>query len=225
MQGEGEARVRASLKVLEVARDRLETLLDRGELGRAWTIGQHQGLECIAEGLSLEQGVARLGAGEQAREEGGDGVDHLLLLGDRERRAVVGAGDLEAGEGRRIVLVLDVVADVTMLEGELPTLKAQKAHALPCPLCKSPFDTKAIATVVPDETWSKLQEAVIDAKLESRTEKLQREFDERLDNRLQELIANQGNTEAMVRMAAERIAKQARNEPEMPALQGSLRRV
>jgi flagellar hook-basal body complex protein FliE len=100
---------------------------------------------------------------------------------------------------------------VTMLEGELPKLKAQKAHALPCPVCTSPFDTKAIATVVPKRTWSQLEEAVIDAKLESRTEKLQREFDERLNNRLQELIANQGNMEAMVKLAAEGIAKQARD--------------
>jgi hypothetical protein len=101
---------------------------------------------------------------------------------------------------------------VTMLEGQLSSLKARSAHRPQCPVCHEPYDTTVIASRVAQETWSKLEEAIVDAKVESRAAKLQREFDDRLHAKMQELIANHGDTLTLVKSLAEETAKKIRSE-------------
>ena len=43
------------------------------------------------------------------------------------------------------------------------------------------------------ETWKKFQDAIIDARVEARVQKMQKAFDERLQKKVDELMESYGN--------------------------------
>ena len=71
-----------------------------------------------------------------------------------------------------------------------------------------------MARCTSDVTWSKLQEAQVDAKVSKQVVELQQQFDERLDRQVKDLMDKytKGDTSALVVQQAKSGAAQARNE-------------
>jgi len=66
---------------------------------------------------------------------------------------------------------------------------------LVCPDCGVSYSSKDVASNLPTELWNQVQDAIIAKKVETESEKLVRRFDERLEEKIQELMAQYGNAD------------------------------
>ena len=100
-----------------------------------------------------------------------------------------------------------------LVESQIPELKAQR-EALLCPVCKKEFVLRQVASLMSDTTFGKLQKAIIDSKMASQTAALQQEFDARLQQKVDELLAqfSSGNISELVQEKGKAGAAEARNQ-------------
>ena len=73
-----------------------------------------------------------------------------------------------------------------LIESQIPCVKAQK-EALLCPICKGEFVNQRVASMVSDASWGKLQKAIVDSKMASQCAEMQRDFDLRLQRKVDDL--------------------------------------
>lgn len=101
----------------------------------------------------------------------------------------------------------------SLIEDQIPAIKAQK-EALLCPLCKQEFVLRQIASRVSDTTFGKLQKAIMDSKIECQTAALQQNFDARLQQKVDELLAkfSSGDISELVKEKGKAGAAEARNQ-------------
>lgn len=69
-----------------------------------------------------------------------------------------------------------------MVDSQLPSIASQDGKLL-CEICKDSFAMSAVAKCVCADTWTKLQDAQVEAKVSQRCMQLQHEFDERLQRK------------------------------------------
>jgi len=99
-----------------------------------------------------------------------------------------------------------------LIESQIPCVKAQK-EALLCPICKREFVNQRVASMVSDASWGKLQKAIVDSKLASQCAEMQRDFDSRLQRKVDELyekFASDGS--AALKEQGRKGAEKARSE-------------
>ena len=76
---------------------------------------------------------------------------------------------------------------LSLLDSQIQSIDTQDGQVL-CPICKDPFKSLDMARCTSDVTWSKLQEAQVDAKVSKQVVELQQQFDERLDRQVKDLM-------------------------------------
>lgn len=69
-----------------------------------------------------------------------------------------------------------------MVDSQLPSIASQDGRLL-CQICKEPFSMSTVARSVCADTWTKLQDAQVEAKVSQRCMQLQHDFDERLQRK------------------------------------------
>lgn len=74
-----------------------------------------------------------------------------------------------------------------LIESQIHCVKAQK-EALLCPICKEEFVNQQVASMVSNASWGKLQKAIVDSKMASQCAEMQRDFDSRLQRKVDELL-------------------------------------
>lgn len=99
----------------------------------------------------------------------------------------------------------------SLVEAQIASIMMQGGHIL-CPICKHEVESSDIAKSCQKETWRKFQDAVVDARVASHTKHLQEQFDERLQKKVDELMASYGNEDEQVKLQAEGFAREARNQ-------------
>lgn len=98
-----------------------------------------------------------------------------------------------------------------LLSTSLATIQASAGQLL-CPLCRVPFETQQVAAHVSSGTWATLQGAVLDAHATKRYTELQIEFDARLRQKINELLASyEASHESALKATASAAATEARN--------------
>jgi len=80
-----------------------------------------------------------------------------------------------------------------------------------CPTCSSPYSIQDIAPHLPGDIFKLVESTIIDRKVKSREELLARDFDQRLDAKVQELMDQYGSVDALLKLEAEKNARLARN--------------
>ena len=101
---------------------------------------------------------------------------------------------------------------VSFVETSLPEIHEGKGRLL-CPMCKEELDIQLIAPHLPAEKWKKLHEAIVNNDVKSEYERLQSDFDRRLQDKVEELMAEYagGNVENLTKEKAKINAAKARN--------------
>ena len=84
-------------------------------------------------------------------------------------------------------------------------------NILSCPSCSIQYSNKSVASVLPTNLWEMLQEAHVSFRVSKNTEELAREFDQRLDVKVQELLEEYGTANSLLKAEAKRHAQIARN--------------
>lgn len=80
-----------------------------------------------------------------------------------------------------------------------------------CPECNAPYNTQLIAPHLPPGVWKDVQKALIDKQVKQQHEKMAREFDQRLEARVQELLDSYGEADKVLKQAAQKEALTIRN--------------
>ncbi len=101
---------------------------------------------------------------------------------------------------------------VSFVETSIPEIHEGKGRIL-CPMCKDKLDIQLIAQQLPPEKWELLHEAIVDSEVKSEYERLQSDFDRRLQDKVEELMAEYacGNVENLTKEKAKLNAARARN--------------
>lgn len=85
-------------------------------------------------------------------------------------------------------------------------------NTIVCSMCEEAFDTQSLALFLSEDTWSKLEETIIDSKVKVRVEKLNHEFDRRLEEKIQLFMNEYGSADSHLKLRAKRFAKQAQDD-------------
>jgi len=95
---------------------------------------------------------------------------------------------------------------------QIASIRTQKASLL-CPICSNQFPSNDIAARISGATYDILQEAILDAKIEKRSAVLEREFDARLQQKVEDLCArfSSGDVSESVQAKGKDGAAKARN--------------
>jgi len=86
-----------------------------------------------------------------------------------------------------------------------------REEGLVCPDCHEPYEMQKIASHLPAPVWEGIQKAIIDKEVERQTEILANEFDERLKEKVLEVLQKYGDADDMLRLEAQRVALEVRN--------------
>ncbi|CAL1140685.1 unnamed protein product [Cladocopium goreaui] len=97
-----------------------------------------------------------------------------------------------------------------MLNAQLQSIGSQKGNVL-CAICRKEVEADSMRKICGKETWKKFQDAIIDARVEARVQKMQKAFDERLQKKVDELMESYGNEEHSIKLQADKYAQEARN--------------
>ena len=81
-----------------------------------------------------------------------------------------------------------------------------------CSMCEKAVDTQSLAPFLSVDIWSKLEETIIDSKVKVRVEKLNHEFDRRLEEKIQAFMNEYGSADSQLKLRAKRLAKQAQDD-------------
>ena len=81
-----------------------------------------------------------------------------------------------------------------------------------CPMCQVALNVQELAKHLNPDTWEKLHKAIVDNEVKSEYDKLQVDFDLRLDEKVNELFATYQTVENVMKLKAESNAAKARNE-------------
>lgn len=81
-----------------------------------------------------------------------------------------------------------------------------------CPVCKDELDRRKLAQKCSQAVWTELQETLVDAQVSKEVQKMQHEFDERLQREVDKLMASYGNEDERIRRQAATFASKARDE-------------
>lgn len=98
-----------------------------------------------------------------------------------------------------------------MVKSQLEQIQHQD-NTVVCSVCNESIDTQSLAPLLPEQTWNELEETRIDSKVKVRVEKLNHEFDKRLDEKIQAFMDEYGSLDSMVKLDAKRLAKQAQDD-------------
>eukprot|EP00439_Symbiodinium_sp_Y106_P076235 s87_g15.t1 len=74
------------------------------------------------------------------------------------------------------------------------------------------LDRRKLAQKCSQAVWTELHETLVDAQVSKQVQKLQHEFDERLQREVDKLMASYGNEDEQIRLKAATFASKARNE-------------
>ncbi|CAB9528797.1 expressed unknown protein [Seminavis robusta] len=99
----------------------------------------------------------------------------------------------------------------TMVKSQIPSLAANHA-CITCGVCKEVIEMQTLANHLEPQDWKEVNSAVLDAKVKHTEETLAKQFDQRLEDHIQDFMERYESTDARVKMKAELVAKRARNE-------------
>ncbi len=98
------------------------------------------------------------------------------------------------------------------VESVIPEIQGQKGNIL-CMMCQCPIDYQNFATHLDNDTWNKLHQAIVANEVKSEYEKMQSEFDRRLEEKMQELLENYSSSvDKVLKEKAKMNAKKARDD-------------
>lgn len=86
-----------------------------------------------------------------------------------------------------------------------------REEGLVCPSCQEPYGIQKIASHLPESVWASVQKALIDREVERQTEILENEFEDRLNEKVQEVFEKYGNADELLIVEAKREAHAIRN--------------
>ena len=95
------------------------------------------------------------------------------------------------------------------IRAQLTNLASRKC--LLCPECPATYDIQTIASHITPAVWDDVQKTLIDREVKLQHEVLAREFDERLEMKVQELIQNYGAADLELKFKAQKAALVIRN--------------
>ena len=106
----------------------------------------------------------------------------------------------------------DETCMAALIRSQLAAIRAQ-GGALVCPVCRAAFSDKEVAAGVSGESWAAVQRALLEAQVERRYAELQSEFDQRLQQKVRELVErfDRGDVSELVSQQGAVGAAEARN--------------
>ncbi|CAK0810637.1 unnamed protein product [Prorocentrum cordatum] len=97
-----------------------------------------------------------------------------------------------------------------MMRSQDPQLRAQ-SFRYTCPQCKQPFDQKEMAQHLDSATFEKSMSSVVDIRVSIQTERLQSDFDRKLQERMEQELAKYGDADSKIVQEAKEEARRIRN--------------
>jgi hypothetical protein len=90
-------------------------------------------------------------------------------------------------------------------------LHTRQEYCLRCPECEEPYDTKSVASNLPESLFEQFEKAIVDAQVTKQVEQLNEGFNQRLQDKVAEVLSKYGNAKDMLRQEAKQRAKEARD--------------
>ncbi|KAL7558501.1 hypothetical protein ACA910_008100 [Epithemia clementina (nom. ined.)] len=97
------------------------------------------------------------------------------------------------------------------IKTQIVNIDSRQEDPLLCPMCDDPYQAQKLAAHLSPDTWEHVQKAIVDQKVEQQRQVLQKEFDERLDKRVQKLLDDYGQAGHALKEDAQREAMTVRN--------------
>ena len=97
------------------------------------------------------------------------------------------------------------------VESQVVHIQSREGDPLVCPMCNCPYPTQTLAAHLPPATWDRVQKAIVDQRVERERKILQKGFDARLKEQVDNLISKYGQASEFLRTEAKLEAQQIRN--------------
>jgi len=97
------------------------------------------------------------------------------------------------------------------VNAQIIQLHTREDNRLLCPECNAPYDKRNVAQNLPDAVFESFEQAVVDSRVAKQVDELNAAFDERLHTKVQEVLANYGKADNILRHQAQKYAKDARD--------------
>ncbi|CAM9121551.1 unnamed protein product [Heterosigma akashiwo] len=98
-----------------------------------------------------------------------------------------------------------------MVSAQILQIRNRDDDSLRCPECDASYPIQTIASHLPADTWSQVEKAIIDKKVEKETEALQLQFDKKLKEKVDELMSKYSDAGEVLVARAQQEAQTLRN--------------